>query len=226
MSEGEDGFDELDAPGGFLQVKNVNRNRLTVNYQAVATKAARSLISHAKMDGFEHVETKHGVLIEARSDTKSGLKRIRGTIQISAPPQDVYEILNDVTRLPEWDSKVTNAEILARVSETHGLSIVRIQFKGGFMVDPRDLSLLRSSNQDENGYVVASCSVDHPNCQPRHGVIRATATDYSYLITPTDSGCAVIGVYLVDMKTGLLSDLFVPTDFPAGLAELKKLAEK
>jgi len=198
---------------------------ITVNYQAVANRATKSLTTHAKMEGFGVVETKSGVLIESMVD-KTNRKRIRGSIQIRAPAEEVFQILSDITRLTEWDHKVSHAEVLARVSETHGLSIIRIQFKGGFMVDPRDLSLLRSCSSSQNEMIVSSCSVDHPNCPPKHGVIRATASDYSYLVEPTESGCIVIGVYLVDMKTGVLSDLFVPTDFPIGLAELKKLAEK
>eukprot|EP00301_Raphidiophrys_heterophryoidea_P013108 c20457_g1_i1.p1 GENE.c20457_g1_i1~~c20457_g1_i1.p1 ORF type:complete len:222 (+),score=38.59 c20457_g1_i1:44-709(+) len=217
--------DDLNVPVGPFRVSAVNRNRLTVNYQAVSSKASSSAIEAARSDNWSLESENDGLRIESQDDHKTELKRIRGKVVIHASAKKVFALLSDFNRIQEWDENVSVTNLISRVSETHNITIVQVEYKGGFLVDPRDFTLLRSCQEINGSCVVSACSVLHPNSKQRNGVVRGTAHEMSYVITPQGDSCEVTAVFLLDMQTSLLSSFLVPTDFPKVLLNIRKMLE-
>ena len=102
----------------------------------------------------------------------------QSSIDIAAPPALVYEIVSDVTKLPEWAAETYRCEWLAGASRP----AVGAKFRG------------LNENKGRRWPTTAIVTAADPGKRfafKVHGVPGVTTAQWRYEIEPTDGGCRV-----------------------------------
>eukprot|EP01019_Chilodonella_uncinata_P004258 GABU01005149.1.p1 GENE.GABU01005149.1~~GABU01005149.1.p1 ORF type:complete len:422 (+),score=127.38 GABU01005149.1:65-1267(+) len=100
-------------------------------------------------------------------------------------PEKVFRLIYDLDIRTEWDNVLSNMKIFGKVNENvdHMYSLYRAPIG----ISNRDFCQRRTKSVGYKGtaFIIHFESVDHPECPPLKGVIRAHTTISGYVIRPS-----------------------------------------
>lgn len=135
-----------------------------------AKEIRQSMLPEGFQDGthsWHVVEDFNGMQIEGQKESEYPL--LRAKTEVKGTPLDIFELIMDDSKRPQWDEGVTMSKILKTINEnTH---IVYMQTKeiwvGPVYTGPRDLVLLRYWRKDDDGdFVITWQSVEDNHLAP------------------------------------------------------------
>jgi len=186
----------LDAPTSFA-VSSVQRNKLTVNYQAIGRKVlakAKQGIEEGSPQFKKHSDDK-GVKVYEQEMTKGTRRRATTAIKVAA--QDVFNYIKDLDELCANDASFDTAELVSRPAADMNIHRIFWQSSGMFGGPARDAVILRVTEEAEDGtFSCVASSMVHPGAPQEDKLARIELQEFSFLIRPKGSKKCVVDYFL------------------------------
>ncbi len=175
-----------------------------------------------------HVQTRPEEL--KPGETATGFDIVRSTIDWNdVDPETLFNCLHDAEYRATWDEKMIAGHNICQLDQHNDIGYYAM--KPHWAVTNRDFCNMRSWMEFTNGdYIIMNHSVEHPECPPRPGFVRARSILTGYYIKPMPSaGTRLIFISHSDPKgiiPAFLVNNIIGSLTPAVLARLHECTLK
>merc|ERR1712079_277129 len=189
-------------------------------YLKMAEESYRESINIAKSDGWnvEKEDKVNNVVVEMKKN-KKGRKIYRCTAKIPMPARLLVENIVDTDRVTSWNTTLTEARVLKKISDTVAISYQITTGAAGGMVSARDFIFggksIEFKDGPKNGRIVRA--INGPGCQ----MVRPCPEDPNSCIFVWLMDCEYKGMILQSIL-----DIALPISQTTYVECIKKLGAK
>eukprot|EP01099_Mayorella_cantabrigiensis_P003396 TRINITY_DN2615_c0_g1_i3.p1 TRINITY_DN2615_c0_g1~~TRINITY_DN2615_c0_g1_i3.p1 ORF type:complete len:159 (+),score=34.67 TRINITY_DN2615_c0_g1_i3:153-629(+) len=113
--------------------------------------------------GWEFVIEEKGITVSRTLTVLENVRGTKGVALLSGPPEQILELILDITNWKKWDAHVAEAKV---IEEFGDVKVNYLQYHPMFPVSSRDVCFLSSviKHTEDNGYSVVWLSVSSNVC--------------------------------------------------------------
>jgi len=164
---------------------NTNSDRITelIKFCDEKFKLFKSLFLLEEQNHWKFVEERDNIVIHSKLDEETGLHYIRAEGEVKAPAKKVYELLDDETRVLEWDRTIESANLVEKIGFLKFSYLVAK--KPAPLVDRRDMILLSNKYEDTDGKIfLIGATYPHPKYPIQQSPVRCKIPIGGWAIIP------------------------------------------